>query len=306
MQEPKERTAIQAQERARGHSPIPFDLTRLANRTLDRILGLSTQEVLNPGPAEEPQEEPDVALQRVANEMRSAAMDPQGHWVDYEELAASEAYGRFRRLTHTLPKCELANLEGRSRRMALWINLYNALLLDAIVQYQVSGSLSRHLSLFRRAAYDVGGLRFSADDIEHGILRGNRRHPFLPFRPFGPQDPRREHAIESPDPRVHFTLVCGARSCPPIAFYRAEDLDRQLDLAAGAFINGDGLHYDPDHHRLWLSRILRWYQADFGGLEGVLCLVKAYLRDEEACRAIERGGVEVRYMEYNWSVNAHP
>ena len=28
-------------------------------------------------------------------------------------------------------------------------------------------------------------------------------------------------ALQTPDPRIHFALVCGARSCPPIKTYTA-------------------------------------------------------------------------------------
>ena len=34
---------------------------------------------------------------------------------------------------------------------------------------------------------------------------------------------------------VHFALVCGARSCPPIRAYSIKNLDRGLDLATRAF-----------------------------------------------------------------------
>lgn len=39
--------------------------------------------------------------------------------------------------------------------------------------------------------------------------------------------------IQQVDPRIHFALVCGAKSCPPIKLYTPENLDEGLD-AAGA------------------------------------------------------------------------
>ena len=36
-----------------------------------------------------------------------------------------------------------------------------------------------------------------------------------------------------------FALNCGAKSCPPIAFYNAADIDAQLDLATQAFLEGE-------------------------------------------------------------------
>ena len=37
--------------------------------------------------------------------------------------------------------------------------------------------------------------------------------------------------VESVDPRIHFALVCGAKSCPPIKLYTPENLDEGLDAA---------------------------------------------------------------------------
>jgi hypothetical protein len=149
----------------------------------------------------------------------------------------------------------------------------------------------------------VGGMRFSADDIEHGILRGNRRNPMLPFPPFGSEDPRLKMTITSPDPRVHFALVCGARSCPPIAFYEGSRLDEQLESACISFINAGGVEFDAQHRILRLSKILQWYQGDFGGRLGVLECVAKCTRDEGLRSALESERVRVRYMPYDWSLN---
>ena len=37
------------------------------------------------------------------------------------------------------------------------------------------------------------------------------------------------------DPRIHFALVCGAKSCPSIKVYTAEALEEGLEAAAAAF-----------------------------------------------------------------------
>ncbi len=178
------------------------------------------------------------------------------------------------------------------------------MILDAVIQYQIRSSLSRQIGFFRRAAYRVGGMRFSADDIEHGVLRGNRRHPALPFPQFAPNDPRLLVTIAPLDPRVHFALVCGARSCPPIAFYDGGQLDQQLNLATSAFINGGGSHFDPKSNTLWLSKIFQWYQADFGGRRGALQTVRQYLKDSTTKASIESRSLRIRYLPYDWTLNA--
>lgn len=89
---------------------------------------------------------------------------------------------------------------------------------------------------------NVGGLRYAADDIEHGILRRNRPHPFLRLRPLGSGDPRLQFMVSTFDPRLHFALVCAAKSYPPIALYSGEQLDQQLNLAMRSFLRGGGLN----------------------------------------------------------------
>ena len=60
---------------------------------------------------------------------------------------------------------------------------------------------------------------YSLHDIESGILRANRRPVATIFRPFSKTDPRLHIALPEPEPAIHFALVCGAKSCPPIKTY---------------------------------------------------------------------------------------
>lgn len=45
-------------------------------------------------------------------------------------------------------------------------------------------------------------------------------------------------AVQPMDKRIHFALVCGAKSCPPIRVYTPDELDEGLDAAAAAFCEG--------------------------------------------------------------------
>lgn len=269
-------------------------------RTLRGVM--AAHEVLNEAaPAMEVPARPDRGLYRAAQAVKAVAVDRGGRRVDYEALAKSEAYGNLRRLTCTLPLCRLQDLGGRRPRLAFWINLYNALILDAIVCFGVEERVSP--AFFQRAAYNVCGHRFSADDIEHGVLRGNRPHPLFRLRPFPPNDPRRRSIIEPFDPRIHFALNCGARSCPPIAFYEGDRIDDQLRTATASFLNGGGADVDLDLGTLHLSKILDWYGSDFGGREGVLSTVADHLSNEEEAEAVRSGELRILYRDYNWSVN---
>ena len=270
-----------------------------ANRIANRVLGIGPRDLLNPEPAQSGLENPARNLREIANEIRLQAISPETGEVDYGELVESQSYAHFKTFTRALPSCTKEDLGNRSQQIAFWINLYNALILHGVIRYNVSGSMLRDIGFFRRVAYNVGGMRFSADDIEHGVLRGNRRHPYLPFPQFSKDDPRLMMSIEHPDPRVHFALVCGARSCPPISSYGGENLEQQLDKAAATFVNGIGVRHEPGENTLYLSRIFKWYAGDFGGKEDALRLVERYFDGPG-----DITGARVRYLPYDWSVNA--
>ena len=90
---------------------------------------------------------------------------------------------------------------------------------------------------FSTVAYDIGGQVFTLNDIENGILRGNKPSmATLYLTPFGKNDLRLEHALTEVEPRIHFALNCGAKSCPPIKTFTASDVDNELKLATGILV----------------------------------------------------------------------
>ena len=147
---------------------------------------------------------------------------------------------------------------------------------------------------------------FSLNEMEHGILRGNRRHPYRLLRPFRKKDPRLEFAVIPMDSRIHFALVCGARSCPPIGFYEAEQIDFQLQLAAMSFTNSPQVKILPQEGTVLLSQIFKWYRADFGGSHGaILDMLLNFLDEGEKKNFLKenRDRIRIRYQPYDWNLN---
>jgi hypothetical protein len=58
--------------------------------------------------------------------------------------------------------------------------------------------------------------------------------PAAPGRP-ATRAGRAAQVVQPLDPRIHFALVCGARSCPPIRVYTEDALEEGLAAAAAAF-----------------------------------------------------------------------
>jgi hypothetical protein len=199
-------------------------------------------------------------------------------------------------------------MPNRNARLAFWINLYNALVLDGVITLGVRQSVMVRragMTFFRQAAYIIGGQRMSCDDIEHGILRANRGHPFFPVRQFSPSDHRLKWVIDPFDARVHFALNCASRSCPPIRAYSPEKLDVHLDLASRSYLAFD-IQIIPDMSALRLSSIFKWFARDFGGRDGIIDFILPYLPEKEEFIWLskERENVSFQYKPYNWSLNS--
>jgi Protein of unknown function, DUF547 len=177
------------------------------------------------------------------------------------------------------------SLEAR----AFWINLYNALTLQAMLHHKIQNSVLEFPGFFDCCAFQVRftSLEFTLNlnEIEHGILRGNRAVLFS--APFAANDPRRDLILPL-EPRIHFALNCGAVSCPPIRAYRAKQLDAQLELATRSYLQSVRL----ENGIVILPKLLQWYAKDFGTPLG---FARKYQPDLPA-------NARVRFDAYDWNI----
>ncbi len=264
-------------------------IVRGTHRLIDLVLHVDPRRVLNLAPHE------GLAIDEVLPDFRRFLAAGK---VDYASLRASTEFRRFSEAVAALRHATPPSAPDGAR--AWWINLYNGLIIHAVIEFGIRRSVWEDRGFFRRAAYLVGGFRMSADDIEHGVLRGNRHHPLLPVPQFGPGDPRLRWSLPL-DPRIHFALVCAANSCPAINLYTAQGVDRQLEMATTAFINGGGVEVEAT--AVMLSSIFKWYQTDFGDRMGVLEFIARYVHDEASREVLRKGRIQVRYSGYDWKLN---
>jgi len=294
-----------------GHSRFTEGFIKVREAAVNRLVGANSSLVLNSGLTESDVPPPaDLAarLKDTLEKLKVSVMNEAGSQVDYSSLRYDPAYADYRE------KC-LAALSGYKpqrlltvdERRAFWINLYNALVIDAVINFGVQQSVIEGrlglLTFFRRAAYQVDGRRVSLEDIEHGILRCNRGNPYMPGPHFPLDDPRMTWVLPL-DPRIHFALNCGGRSCPPIRSYHPEKLNEQLDLAARSFVTNE-TEIHPESDQLFLSRIFRWYEADFGGRQGILEFIAHHVPDDDRCDTLREGKTKFNfeYQPYDWSLN---
>jgi hypothetical protein len=125
------------------------------------------------------------------------------------------------------------------------------------------------------------------------------------FPPFKRNDPRRRFSLESIDPRIHFALVCGSRSCAPIRVYEAHLIDEQLEIATKNFVNSSEVLILPEENKIFLSRIFNWYGRDFGGEKKIFQFLLLYLDRDEKYYFLERNmdNIVQEYLFYDWDLN---
>lgn len=250
----------------------------------------------------------DVAgdLKRLMNTLRGGFFHPAEGRVAYEEIAGSSFFRLYKACSSELSGFDLSSLRSPEERLAFWINIFNVLVIHGVIELGIRDSIKEVTNFFRRIGYNIGGMTFTADDIEHGILRGNARLPVTRQRPFRGNDPRLSLMTEHVDPRIHFALVCASRSCPPIEIYRAETLEKDLEISGRTFINSGGAIIDRGRGSMILSEIFRWYRDDFGGSnEAVLDFIAPYFYEEADRRFVEKnaGRLKISYEPYDWRLN---
>jgi hypothetical protein len=228
--------------------------------------------------------------------------------VAYERIQQSEIYRDYLRLSYNLKTMDLSMLKSREEKIAFWINLYNVIVIHGVIALGIKDSVQEVWNFFRRVYYQIGKHNSNPDDIEHGVLRGNNHPPYSLFRRFRSGDPRLNFVVEPLDPRLHFTLVCGSASCPFIDVYTPENLEEELTMAAGAFLNAGGVVIEPERHRVLLSRLFKWYARDFGANQAErLQFILPYLDRQPDREFIAKNAqtLEVVYQDYNWSLNRY-
>ena len=176
---------------------------------------------------------------------------------------------------------------NRDQQLAYWINLYNALTIDIVLEHYPLDSIREISSGFfssgpwRLKLAKIEGEALTLDDIEHRILRPVWQ-----------------------DPRIHYAVNCASRGCPnlQLSAFTAENTETLLDKAARDFINSPRGAEVIDN-KLRVSRIYDWFEKDFGGNEtGVIRHLLQYASGDLATAL---GLIEdIDTYAYDWQINA--
>lgn len=198
-----------------------------------------------------------------------------GDKVNYSEILLNK-----QQLDNLVKKISGLNRKSftANEEKAYWINLYNLLTIKTIVEnYPVTSPMDIN-GMFNSIKHKVGDEDLTLNEIEKNKLL-NKFH----------------------DPRIHFAIVCGAVSCPPIIdrAYEASKLDKQLDERAKVIVNNQKhVKVNYENKTVLLNEIFKWYENDFvKGDKSVLSYINQY-----RIKKIPTG-FTIEYKKYDWELN---
>ena len=208
--------------------------------------------------------------------------------VDYAGLAAErkalEGYAA------SLANVEVNDLPSRDAQLAFWINAYNAVVVQAVLQRYPLRSVRQVGGFFDGLRYQIAGRRLTLNDIEGAA------------RALG-------------DWRSHFAVVCASSSCPPLRSeaYVPQHLDAQLAEQTRRFLKDSERGLKLAGNTLWVSKIFNWYPTDFvpagqlGALrrltaEKLLEVLEPYL-DRQVLQAAHGRKLGLKFLDYDWVLN---
>ena len=200
--------------------------------------------------------------------------------VDYAAWAEQAAdVAALNNFVTQLGQSDLTTL-SRSEQKALYINLYNAAMLQAVLEHYPIESVTQigliPFRVFKQDFIPLGAEKVSLDTVEKGIL-----------------------LKEFFDPRIHFAVNCASESCPPLRSepFTGPNLEAQLDEQTRLFANSDrAARVDSKGKTIAFSELFKWYDQDFDGQNPA-----EYLNRYLAIKLPLN--YETDWIDYDWSLN---
>ena len=195
--------------------------------------------------------------------------------VDYQGLSKSKP---FEQVVKQIRTFNLARLQTWEERLAFYINAYNILTIQLIIDHWPVDSI-RDIGNLLRGPWDqvvltTSSTELTLDNIEHDIIRSYD------------------------EPLIHFAVNCASLSCPDLRreAYQADKLDAQLmDQFRGIFQQkGKGALIDDETLRV--TKLFRWYAGDFEADGDVETFIRTRLPE------LEFSDIKPN-LDYDWSLN---
>ena len=162
-----------------------------------------------------------------------------------------------------------------AKRLAYWINAYNALVLFQVVEREGLDSVGdSKFNFFYWTCFELDGGTTNLYDLENDVIRARFE-----------------------EPRIHFALNCASAGCPrlPNEAFQPERLEEQLERETRRFLS-EQRNVNVEDGAVLLSELFDWFPEDFGG-DPV-----AWIRAHDPALDLP-AGAPVRFRTWDWSLN---
>jgi len=201
--------------------------------------------------------------------------------VDYTGIGKSN---EFKQLKNEIEKLPAIDNYSKEKQLSFWINIYNFLTINKIIENPEVKSIKQLNSFFKsvwqQPAGIINGKTYTLDEIFQ-ILRNKYN-----------------------EPRIHFAVNNSTIGSPDLRneAYTYDKIYLQLNDQINMFIKNrkKGLFLDYYNKTLYLSKIFSWYAKDFNNGN-----VKDWLKVKGIIDLYASEKFSINYLGYDWGLNSY-
>lgn len=198
-----------------------------------------------------------------------------GGQVNYSSLQQDKA--ELQRLVQQIARYNLKGAPAAERK-AFYINAYNVLVLQQVLSHYPLQSVMDVPGFFDKQQYTVAGESLTLNELEKQKLLAVYK-----------------------DARLHFALVCAAKSCPPLLnkAYTPAQVEAQLEAQARRTLQSQAfIKVQHSGKKVLVSEIFKWYERDFlQEASSIAAYVNRYRQNPLP------HGYRLGYYTYQWALN---
>lgn len=191
-------------------------------------------------------------------------------------------FQKYKLLVQRLEKVDPRSMKNEEK-LAFWINIHNALMMHAYLEYGIPQNYMKRANLLSKATYTIGGRTLNADTIQGPILGCRTYRPGLWLRLLYSQRSKfkdghewQHYCIDHPEPLLHFALCSGSYSDPAVRIYTSKRVIQQMEAAKEEFIRATiGIQKEQ---KILLPKMIDYFAKETSlNLQGVLNMIQRYL-----------------------------
>ncbi len=189
----------------------------------------------------------------------------------------------------------LKQLNNDDCKKTFFINLYNSYVIYALRKDK--SLFDNRGAFFSTKQFTLAGNKVSLDNIEHDYLRHSSVKWGLGiFHKIFPSSLEKKFRVDKVDWRIHFSLNCGAKSCPPVYAYSLANIEAELNESSKKYLENN-TKYDSSKNELFVPVLMSWFRNDFGNKRGVKRICKQFgIINEDVNPSIS-------YNSYDWTLD---